>query len=144
MLHQRGLTALCTALCLVLQLSWGEGLRIALIPDPQEEVINPFAHELAAYAAGLGKLKHNVTLLPDVEDDEKTLDGLLGSSNRTQDAYYDVVLTQGEHSSRHARPSEDAASSPAPAKIHATTAEKAATLRPVDALWLLQAQERSS
>ncbi|CAL5225380.1 g8186 [Coccomyxa viridis] len=95
MLHRRGLTALFSALCLILQLSWGEGLRIALIPDPQEEVINPFAHELAAYAAGLGMLKHNVTLLPDVEDDETTLDGLLGSSNRTEDAYYDAILTQG-------------------------------------------------
>ncbi len=95
--HQRGLTALFSALCLVLRLGCGKGLRIALIPDPQEEVINPFAHELAAYAAGLGKLNHDVTLLPDVEDDEKTLDGLLGSSNRTEDAYYDAILTQGEH-----------------------------------------------
>lgn len=103
MLPQRGLTALFSALCLVLRLDWGEGLRIALIPDPQEEVINPFAHELAAYAAGLGKLEHSVTLLLDLEDDEDTLDGLLGSSNRTEDAYYDAVLTQGQcecHSTR--------------------------------------------
>ena len=114
MLPQRGLTALFSALCLVLRLGWGEGLRIAVIPDPQEEVINPLAHELAAYAAGLGGLKHNVTLLPDLEDDEKTLDGLLGSSNKIEDAYYDAVLTQGEcscHTSpRHTWPQKSAVS----------------------------------
>ena len=113
MLHQRGLTALLSALCLGLRLSRSEGLRIAILPDPQEELINPFAHELAAYAAGLGKLKHNVTLLPDVEDDDKTLDGLLGSSNRTEDAYYDAVLTQGGWGRQHHRqawPTEDALS----------------------------------
>ncbi len=143
MLHRRGLTALFSALCLILQLSWGEGLRIALIPDPQEEVINPFAHELAAYAAGLGMLKHNVTLLPDVEDDETTLDGLLGSSNRTEDAYYDAILTQGKHSSRHAWPSEDVASSSAPASAHATTAENIVTLQPVYVLWLVHGTRRA-
>ena len=96
MLHQRGLIALFSALCLISRLSQSEGLRIAIVPDPQEELTNPLSHELAAYAAGLGKLKHNVTLLHGVKDDDIVLDTLLGSSNRSEDAYFDAVLTQGE------------------------------------------------
>lgn len=96
MLHQGGLAALTLALLVVLQACQGERLRLAVIPDPREQIVNPFAHGLPAYAAGLRKLGHNVTLLDKVEDNAKLLEGLLGSSNRTQDAYFDAVLTQGK------------------------------------------------
>ena len=96
MLQQRGLTALFQVLFLVSQAYCSEALRIAIVPDPHEELINPAAHELAAYAAGLRKLKHNVTLLNDVEDESNSLEHLLGSSDRREDAYFDAVLTQGE------------------------------------------------
>ena len=95
MLRQGGLVAPSLILLIVLHHCRGESLRLAVIPDPEEHLSSPSAHELPAYAAGLEELGYDVTLLEKVEEDAFLLEGLLGSSKRPEDAYFDAVLAQG-------------------------------------------------
>ena len=95
MQQRRGLDALTTGLLMLMQACMSEGLRLAVIPDPEESSRHQNSHELPAFASGLRDLGHEVSLLEAVKDNSTALEELLGSGISPEDAYYDVVLTQG-------------------------------------------------
>ena len=95
MQQRRGLAALTAGLLVLMQACTSEGLRLAFVPDPEEPSRYQSSHELPAFASGLQKLGHEVDLLEAVKDNATSLKTLLGSSISPEDAYYDVVLTQG-------------------------------------------------
>ena len=95
MQQRRGIAVLTAGLLVLMQACMSERLRLAFVPDPEEPSRHQISHELPAFASGLRKLGHEVDLLEAVKDNSTALEALLGSSISPEDAYYDVVLTQG-------------------------------------------------
>ena len=103
MQQRRGLAACTAGLLVLMQAYTSEGLRLAFVPDPEEAIRHQSSHELPAFASGLRNLGHEVDLLEAVKDNSTALDALLGSSVSPEDAFYDVVLTQGAYNSLNDR-----------------------------------------
>ena len=99
----KGFNALTAGLLMLMQACMSEGLRLAVIPDPEEPSRHQSSHELPAFASGLRNLGHEVSLLEAAKDSSTALEALLGSGISPEDAYYDVILTQGAYISLNDR-----------------------------------------
>ena len=101
--QRRGLAALTAGLLVLMQAYTSDGLRLAFVPDPDEANRHQSSHELPAFASGLRKLGREVDLLEAVKDNSTALEALLGSSISPEDAYYDVIVTQGAYNNLNNR-----------------------------------------
>ena len=88
--------SVCVALCCSLSGCSAKTLRLAVIPGSSEPPQQDGVHDLVAYAQGLAKVGHKVTIVNTQLDDSAAAD-LLTTNNSTMpaDALFDAILSQG-------------------------------------------------